>query len=334
MLDDRKAAILRAVVREYIETAQPVGSGTVANQAGVKVSSATVRNEMSTLEREGYLVQPHTSAGRIPTDKGYRFFVDQLTAPTSLQPQQRQEVRDFFARTHGEIEQVLHDTTQLLSRLTDYAAVVIGPPHEVATIRSSQLVGLGGRTVLLVVVLSNGVIEKRTIEATSEIGEDRLAAASAHLSSLLVGVSLSDARPAPRSGDAAVDELCRSALASLTERSHDDEHDHVFVGGTSRMVSAFDAVESVRNVLSILEEQYVVVGLLRDLLDRGQTVAIGAEHGLESLAECSVVVAPYQVEGQPTGKIAVLGPTRMNYPQAIAAVAVVSSRLTAKLNEG
>ena len=334
MLDERKAAILRAVVREYIETAQPVGSGTVARQSGVQVSSATVRNEMSSLEREGYLVQPHTSAGRIPTDKGYRFFVDQLTAPASLQPEQRQQVREFFARTHGEIEQVLHDTTQLLSRLTDYAAVVIGPPHEVATIRSAQLVGLGGRIVLLVVVLSNGVVEKRTLEVGAEAAEDRLGAASAHLSSLLVGRSMSDPAPVPRSGDDAVDDLCKAAIATITSRSHDDEPDHVFVGGTARMVSAFDAVESVRNVLSILEEQFVVVGLLRDLLDRGLSVAIGAEHGLESLADCSVVVAPYEVEGQPTGKIAVLGPTRMNYPQAIAAVAVVSSRLTAKLNEG
>src|SRR5437763_8111261 len=122
-LDERKAAILRAIVEEHISTAQPVGSQTIARSRGLGVSSATVRNEMAVLEREGYLVQPHTSAGRIPTDKGYRFFVDPLAPPGKLGATQRQQVQDFFARTHGELEQMLHDTSRLLSQLTDYAAV-------------------------------------------------------------------------------------------------------------------------------------------------------------------------------------------------------------------
>src|SRR6476646_6706252 len=124
-LDERKAAILKAVVEEHIHTAQPVGSQTIARSGGLQVSSATVRNEMTILEREGYLVQPHTSAGRIPTDKGYRFFVDSLSQPGPLTPAQRQQVRDFFAKAHGELEQMLNDTSRLLSTLTDYAAVVV-----------------------------------------------------------------------------------------------------------------------------------------------------------------------------------------------------------------
>src|SRR5437016_5279362 len=130
MLDDRKAAILRAVVEQYIETAQPVGSAHVARGSALGVSPATVRNEMAILERDGYLAHPHTSAGRIPTDKGYRFFVDQLTEPGSLAAPQRHLVRDFFAHAHGELEQMLHDTSTLLSRLTDYAAVVLAPGAE------------------------------------------------------------------------------------------------------------------------------------------------------------------------------------------------------------
>jgi heat-inducible transcriptional repressor len=157
MLDDRKAAILRLVVEEYIETAQPVGSATVARQRDLGVSPATVRNEMGTLEREGYLVQPHTSAGRIPTDKGYRFFVDTLARPGPLDAAQTQQVRDFFARAHGELEEMLHDTSRLLSSLTDYAAVVIAPSHEAATLRSIQLVGLSARVALLVAGRSRSV---------------------------------------------------------------------------------------------------------------------------------------------------------------------------------
>ena len=335
MLDERKAAILRAVVEEYIEAAQPVGSAQVVRAAHVRVSSATVRNDMAALERDGYLVQPHTSAGRIPTDKGYRFFVDQLAGarPGLLAPERRQLVRSFFERAHGELEQMLHDTSRLLSSVTDYAAVVIGPAHEAATIRSVQLVGLGPRVALFVAVLSNGVVEKRTVELAADTGDERLAAASARLSTLLVGRHLDETAVAmAATGDDATDNVIAAALGTL-QGGHDEEPDHVFVGGTSRMAASFDAVDTVRQVLGILEEQYVVVSLLRDVLDRGLSVAIGAETGMESLSECSVVVAPYDVEGERAGTIGVLGPTRMNYPQALAAVAVVSQRLGRHLSE-
>ncbi len=332
MLDDRKAAILRVVVQEYIETAQPVGSAHVAQAASLAVSSATVRNEMAVLEHEGYLVQPHTSAGRIPTDKGYRFFVDQLTAPGILDAVQRQRVRDFFETAHGEIERMLHDTSRLLSSLTDYAAVVISPPHEEAVIRSVQVVGLAPRVALVVVVLANGVVEKRTIELGEGVDDPRLAAAAARLSAHLVGQTLSVGGRAWSTGDEITDAVVATALESLAG-SHDTEPDQVFMGGVARMTGGFDAVETVRQVLGTLEQQYVVVTLLRDVLDRGLSVAIGSEHGLEQLATCAVVVAPYDVEGM-SGTVGLLGPTRMNYPLALAAVALVSRRLGKRLSEG
>jgi heat-inducible transcriptional repressor len=331
MLDERKAAILRAVVEEYIETAQPVGSARIAKATEVEVSPATVRNEMVLLERDGYLTQPHTSAGRIPTDKGYRFFVDHLTTPGRLQPAQRQRVQEFFATTHGALEQMLHDTSRLLSGLTSYASVVIGPAHEATTIRSAQLVGLGPRVALLVLVLSNGAVEKRSVEMDDDIGEERFGAATAHLSAQLVGQTLSATAPLPRTGDDATDKVVALAVASLAG-THDDL-DNVFVGGTALMARAFDAVETVRQVLAILEQQYVVVTLLKDVLDRGLSVAIGQEVGLEPLANCAVVVAPYEVEGETAGTIGVVGPTRMKYPQALAAVAHVSQRLGRHFSE-
>jgi heat-inducible transcriptional repressor len=341
-LDERKAAILRAVVSEYIETAQPVGSNRVAQAPEVAVSSATVRNDMATLEREGYLVQPHTSAGRIPTDKGYRFFVDSLGTPGRLDPHQRQRVSHFFARAHGELEEMLEDTSKLLSGLTDYAAVVVAPAHDDAKIRSVQLVGLTDRLCLLVVVLSDGAVEKRSIELREGTGGARLAAATAHLAAAMAERSLRELaspprhlHPPPPTGDATTDRVVSDAVGALaalgTERQ--EEADHVYVGGASRMAAAFDAVQTVRSVLSILEQQYVVVTLLRDVLDRGLSVAIGGELGMPPLAECSVVVAPYEAEGEPAGTIGVLGPTRMNYPQALTAVAVVSQRLGRHLRD-
>jgi heat-inducible transcriptional repressor len=329
MLDDRKAAILRAIVEEYIQTAQPVGSNTVMAAAQVQVSPATIRNDMVALEREGFLHQPHTSAGRIPTEKGYRFFVDHLEQP-DLGRLDSETVRSFFDRTHTRLEEMLHDTTRLLTDLTNYAALVVGPPHEVATARSVQLVSLGRQVALLVVVLSNGAVERRTLEVPPDATEVELNAASARLSALLVGGTLA-VRPTPvPSGDAGVDLLVGQVLDEL----HREDPSPVFVGGASRVAAAFNAVETVRGVLSVLEEQYVVVTLLKDIVDRGLNVAIGTETGVAPLAECSLVVAPYLVEGQPVGSIGVLGPTRMNYPQALAAVAVVSNRLGDRLSKG
>jgi heat-inducible transcriptional repressor len=331
MLDERKAAILRAVVEEYIETAQPVGSQAIA--PAVKASPATVRNEMAALEQEGYLQQPHTSAGRVPTERGYRFFVDGLSEPAKLASGQVHQVRSFFATAHGELEGLLHDTSRLLSDLTQYAAVVTAPDQETATVRSVQLVGLAPRTALLVVVLSNGAVGKHTIELDDDTGEERIAAVTAHLSAHLVGAGVAALPDAvPPTGDAATDAATVKALAALSDP--DGEQAPIYVGGAARMAAAFDAVEQVRQVLSILEQQYVVVTVLHDVIERGLHVAIGSETGLVPLSECSLVVAPYDIEGERAGTIGVLGPTRMNYPQALAAVAAVSHRLGEHLTEG
>jgi heat-inducible transcriptional repressor len=329
MLDDRKSSILRAIVEEYIQTAQPVGSNTVMAAANIHVSAATIRNDMVALEREGFLAQPHTSAGRVPTEKGYRFFVDHLERP-GLGQMDTQTVRSFFDRTHTRLEEMLRDTTHLLANLTSYAAVVIGPPHEVATIRSVQLVSLGSEVALVVVVLSNGVVDRYTIEIDPELSEVELNAASARLGSLLVGGTPALAAPIVTTGEATVD----AVVSRVLEEMQRGDPSPVFVRGTSKMAAAFSAIETVQAVLSVLEEQYLVVGLLKDVLDRGLNVAIGSETGVAPLAECSLVVAPYLVDGQPVGSIGVLGPTRMKYPQALAAVAVVSNRLGDRLSKG
>jgi heat-inducible transcriptional repressor len=293
----------------------------------MNVSSATIRNEMAVLEQEGYLTQPHTSAGRIPTDKGYRFFVDQLTDQGVVDDAVSHRVGEFFDTAQGRLEELLQHTTTLLSQLTHHAAVVVGPRPETATVKSAHIVGLSSHHAMAVAVLSNGTVESQPIELPDDTSDVRLGAASAHLAATLVGAALDSASMLP-SDDAQVSDVCRRAIAALRLGSADD---HVFVGGASSMAASFDAVETVRSVLRTLEQQYVVVSLVRDVLDRGQSVAIGAEHGVEPLAACSVVVAPIVVSGQQLGTVGVLGPTRMNYPQALATVDVVSDRLGRRL---
>lgn len=330
-LEARKAAILNAVVAEYIETAQPVGSAHITGTPGVDVSSATVRSEMASLEREGFLVQPHTSAGRIPTDKGYRFFVDHLAAPGRLSGDQRHEVRQFFAHVHGEVEQLLAHTSGLLTRLTDCATVVVGPRHETQVVRSAQLVALAPSVVLVLVVSSDGAVDKRTVELERPVSEDSVAAASERLARHLVGRTLGDPGQVPHAGDESVDALLETAMAVVGRLGHGGEAEQVFVGGSSRVASAFEAVDTVRSVLAILEQQLVVVELIEEILDRGLSVAIGTEHGFEPLASCALVVSPVTVGGEVAGTIGVLGPTRMNYPLALAAVQVVGEQLGDRL---
>jgi heat-inducible transcriptional repressor len=335
MLDDRKAAILRAVVECHIKTAQPVSSAYVAQLGDLSVSPATVRNEMAVLEQDGYLFQPHSSAGRVPTDKGYRFFVDSLSGPAPLGAPQAELVRMFFARAHGEIERMLAETSGLLSSVTDYAAVVVAPSApEPGRVRSLQLVKLAARLVLVVAVLGNGAVERRALELPVELTDAQVGRASAAAASFQVGATLDKTGDPGPTGDTAVDALASTALQALRGPVPEVGTSHVFVGGAARMATAFEAVSTIRSVLGILEQQYVLVTLLKDVLDRGLTVAIGTEHGLAPLADCSVVVAPYEVDGERAGTVGVLGPTRMHYDQALAAVAIVSKKLSKALSEG
>ncbi len=331
MLDDRKAAILHAVVQEYIRTAQPVGSGRISHSPGVEVSSATVRSEMASLEEQDYLTQPHTSAGRVPTTKGYRFFVDRVRnqAPV-LDAADRRHVRDFFSVGHGEFYSMLSHTSGLLSELTDWAGVVVSPSTSLAIVRSAQLIEIASRTVLVVAVMSNGEVEKRTLDVASEtVVPEVLEDASRRLAERLVGRALAEVDETEAESDTLVD----TAIEALREAS---AHHEVFVGGTAKLASAFDAADKLREVLSLLEQQLVVVTLISDVIGRGNRVAIGAETGLPSLSECSLVLAPYSAGystgGTHSGTVGVLGPTRMDYPQALSAVAEVSNRLSAALN--
>ncbi len=333
-LNERAQLLLKALIENYIRDGQPVGSRTLSRDSGLSLSSATIRNVMADLEELGFVASPHTSAGRIPTDKGYRFFVDHLGRPGSLDPTGRQQVRQFFDHAHGEIESMLERTSGLLADLTDCTAMVVGPSHDSAAIRSVQLVGLGSRLALVVVVLADGAVQKQSIELTEEVDEVRLADATARLASHALGKPLTQVPDQVVStGDPSTDRVVAAAVDALHTLGNNEANEQLFVGGSSRMAAAFDAVDTVRSVLTILEQQLVVVTLLRDILDTGLTVAIGTEHGIESLASCAIVVMPVSIDGEEAGTIGLLGPTRMNYPLALAAARVVGDRLGERLGE-
>ncbi len=325
MLTDRKAAILQAVVEGYISTSEPVGSSHVVTSTGLDVSSATVRSEMAALEDDGYLQQPHTSAGRVPSEKGYRYFVDSLMEPRALGRSQQQRVSSFFRTAQGELEELLKQTTGMMARMTDYAAVVVGPPAEVSPTRGIQAVRLADEQVLLVVVNASAAISKRVVTIAADTTDDELDAASRRLIAVNV-----DGKDDPGSKN----DRENAVLAALADAMAEPEESPVFVGGTSAVVGSFDAVGQVQEILSVLEKQYLVVTLISDILERGLEVAIGSETGMQPLSECSLVVAPVEVDGIQAGSIGLLGPTRMHYAEAMATVAYVSQQLSTHLREG
>ncbi len=201
-LDERKAAVLRAIVEQYVDTAQPVGSQTVTNTTGLGVSAATVRNEMSLLEREGYIAQPHPSAGRVPTDRGYRYYVDHLAGSGQLPATERRRIVDFFSSASLAMDQLLSQTSHLLAGVTAHAAVVVGPDVQAVAVRAANIVLLQPRVVLAVVVLSNGSVEKEVVVFDDDVSEDDAAEASIRFTQQLSGRRLSDLLVERRPGHA------------------------------------------------------------------------------------------------------------------------------------
>ncbi|MCZ7534519.1 MAG: heat-inducible transcriptional repressor HrcA [Acidimicrobiia bacterium] len=335
VIDERKAAVLRAIVEEYVATAQPVGSQTIAQGRELGVSAATVRNDMGVLEREGFIAQPHTSAGRVPTDLGYRYYVDHFASGGLLTPPERREISSLFHTTGQAIEELLHDTSQLLARLTDHAAVVVGPQMEAVRVRSAQVVMIQPRTLLVVVVLSNGAVEKETLNLGEDVADSVVDDASARLGLLLTGRVLAEIE-VPEQDEAAppdpAAEIVSDACRALSRRAGAGEP--LFVGGVSHIAAeqeAFPTAATPARLLDLLEQHAVVISVVRELLGPGLTVRIGTEHERDDLRECSLVLAPYLVEGEPAGSVGLLGPTRMDYRRAHAAVTAVSRMLGRRL---
>jgi heat-inducible transcriptional repressor len=335
-LDERKAAILRAIVEHYVSSAQPVGSQTVTQTAGLAVSAATVRNEMSVLERDGLIAQPHTSAGRVPTDLGYRYYVDHLAGAGSLSAAERRRIADFFTSASMAMDDLLHQTSQLLARVTAHAAVVVGPQPDAVTVRSVHVAQLQPRVLLAVLVLSNGAVEKEAVILDTDADADDVAVASSRLADHFSGRRLAElsARAYQGAADDRADSIARAsgdALASWVAAHHGEP---LYVGGASHLAAEQEAFASTTTsgLLELLEQHVVLGALLRELLGPGLTVRIGAENELADLRECSLVLAPYIVEGETVGTVGVLGPTRMDYRKAQAAVTTVSRQLGQQLS--
>ncbi len=330
----RRSEIIRTVVDEYVKTNEPVGSAHVARASKFLASSSTIRNDMAVLEQEGYLNQPHVSSGRIPTDRGYRYYVDQLVQRELQSFEKVSDINRFFQVLHGEIEQTLTSVSQLISELTDCTSIVTSIDITAVQIRHIQLVGMGHGTVLLIVVGSNGSVDKVVVDVDDDPTEQEVQKASNFINQRLKSLDLGKLEgDQDASGDPKVDELVSLALGALAQNLQ-EPHEDLWVNATSKVAVSFDAVDKVSKVLQALEHEYLVVSLVRSMISKKQNVSIGNETGVESLSDCALVVAPFEVDGKRAGSIGILGPTRMDYPLALSTVSLVGEKLGRYLSEG
>ena len=333
-LGARKADVLRAVVRDYIRSAEPVGSGTIAGRYRLGVSSATIRNDMAVLEELGYLVQPHTSAGRVPTDLGYRFFVDTLPAGLRVPDTHRRAIAESLGQPYGDVEETLQRTAHLLSRLTRYAAVALAPVLARSRVLRAELVPLGA-AVLLLVVSDTGRVDRRAVEVAEDPEEEAIRRVSELLARSCSGLSYEEAaeRVTGLARREPTERPLLQAVAGVLRRvAEDPQSEHVFLEGVANIAGeeAFERRETVRRLFEALEQRPIVLRLLREMPPerREVLVRIGSENRLSAMSEASVVLAPYLAAGRPVGTIAVIGPTRMEYASAITSVRAVARRVT------
>jgi heat-inducible transcriptional repressor len=336
-LSERKATILRALVRLYIRTGEPVGSEALATSAGLGVSSATIRNELASLEEMGYLTQPHTSAGRAPTDLAYRSYVDMLPSKPRLRDTERKAIIHFFDEALADVDDILRGTTHLLSRLTRYASLALAPSQRETAIARTELVRLGTATLLLV-VFDTGQVEKRLIEIPGEATDEEVDGITRALTDSFRGKTAAAARElaserARRSEEPerAIFSRVADALKSIDEAA---EAEHVFLGGVANIAAeeAFNRRETLRQIYEALERESAVLGLLREAAANvPQGVMIGRENTIPEMWEASVVAAPFAAGGA-VGSIGVVGPLRMDYAAAISAVRAVAERLSAAVD--
>lgn len=333
-LDERKNKVLQAIIEDYIATAEPIGSRTIARKYQMGVSPATIRNEMADLEEMGFLEQPHTSAGRVPSDRGYRYYVDCLMESRTVSPTDEELIRRTFERKVREIDTLVRETARLLSDTTHLTTVISGPQIQKAHFRELRLVPLGGDKAVLVYITDSGFIENQVLELPVEVTMLELQRVSDTLNDQLRG------QPVEELSRAAVSALHRElhrygalleqTMLALGQRLEPGEHQRLYVGGTTHILNQpeFRDVNKVRNLLTLLENEDVVTEVLSSA---GPTerpaIQIGEEIKIRELSECSVVSATYRLGDDVVGRVGVIGPRRMEYARVVGVVNAITRQL-------
>lgn len=329
MLDERKLDVLRAIVEDYVATHEPVGSKTLVDRHNLGVSPATVRNDMAALEEEGYITQPHTSAGRIPTDAGYRLFVDKLSTVKTLSGAEKKAITTFLAGA-VDLDDVVRRTVRLLAQITRQVAIVQYPTLSRSSVRHIEVVTMTPRRLLLVLITSTGRVEQRIVEMLEDVPEQLVADLRGRLNGALTGQRLTDAATTlaglPDGFLPADRPLVAAIVTTLMEAFTVEGEQRIAVGGAANLTRYGDDFErNVKPVLEALEEHVILLKLLGESTHpQTLTVRIGHENPYEELATTSVVAAGYGSRSETLATLGIVGPTHMDYPSTMGAVRAVA----------
>lgn len=323
MLNERKKKILQIIIEDYISSAEPVGSRTIARKYDLGLSPATIRNEMSDLELLGYLEQPHTSAGRIPSAQAYRFYVDALIEPGTLTDNDMALIDGWYNERRRNIDDIFQSTAKILSRMTQNVSMVLTNQQTIANFCYLKFLPLDSQHAILCIVADDGSIDTNVVDIPLGMSSEEMDYLAGKMSKLLEDRNLSDISVEILQNvhtDVVEDKLIFSSLLQAVRKMTGRRQEQkVFLGGTKQLLNQpeFRDVERVRNLLGILEEEKVLKDLLEGGEDSGLKVTIGSENKFTGIQDCSMVQATYRLNGQIVGTMAVLGPTRMEYGKVI-----------------
>lgn len=323
MLNERKKKILQIIIEDYISSAEPVGSRTIARKYDLGLSPATIRNEMSDLELLGYLEQPHTSAGRIPSAQAYRFYVDALIEPGTLTDNDMALIDGWYNERRRNIDDIFQSTAKILSRMTENVSMVLTNQQTIANFCYLKFLPLDSQHAILCIVADDGSIDTNVVDIPLGMSSEEMDYLAGKMSKLLEDRNLSDISVEILQNvhtDVVEDKLIFSSLLQAVRKMTGRRQEQkVFLGGTKQLLNQpeFRDVERVRNLLGILEEEKVLKDLLQGGEDSGLKVTIGSENKFTGIQDCSMVQATYRLNGQIVGTMAVLGPTRMEYGKVI-----------------
>lgn len=339
-MDERKKKILRAIVQDYINTAEPVGSRTIAKKFDLGISPATIRNEMSDMEEMGLIEQPHTSSGRVPSDAGYRYYVDCLMDRPKLKLEDKTVIERETTKRIAEIQEVISHTSKLLSQLTSLTSIVIGPQKGKSSFSQMHFLPYQPGQAIMVIVKENGVVENQIVDIGENVTAEELQQIATVFNQKMRGHSMGDVRRSllheiysELTRQRSLIDNALELLSVIFEETPEDKN-KVYLGGTLNMLNQpeFRDVEKIKGLFQVFEEDEQVKKLLIPT-SGGLSVTIGGENTLKELQDCSIIAATYQIDGEQVGTIGLIGPTRMDYSKAMAMVDFMTKTLTELLTK-
>lgn len=332
-MNDRKIRILEAIIHDYIKTGEPVGSRTISKKYDLGVSSATIRNEMADLEDLGYIVQPHTSAGRVPSDQGYRLYVDQLMKCPTITADNASTIGKMLQSNIGKIDELMQESANLLSLLTNYTTLVTAPSIHQTKIKHLQLIPVEDKTVALVIVTDANIVRHRIIRTPIAIPYDLFPVFTEILNVHLQGRTLNDIDmtvvQSLKVNMKEYKEIVSNIIEVLMQTMKEERVPDIFTSGVMNMLRfpEFNDIGRARPIFETLEQKALLAKLLEQTTSNGIQITIGGENGIEQIKECSIITTNYKIGDYTVGAIGIIGPTRMNYAQAVSVLQYLSSHI-------